>query len=153
MEEDVVRPEKPVKPKSRSSSKQEDAFSLRDIDPKRFLIGIVVIGLVMGGLAFWAKDNLPRFLSAQQERLAQRQMEKPGIVAGESDINLNGLQEQIDGIKKDVLQLKADDIKNQEPVQKILNDLDALARQASQSAKVFDVKGNVCEEVKKRFCE
>ena len=122
------------------------------IDKKRVFVAILIVGAIVGLGFMWTKNALPRILS-QQEKKAQEQLDEVGQVAGETDVNLNGLQNQIDKIKKDVSELKAEDLVIQKPVQKILDDLEALRKKASESAKIFDVKGNLCEEAKRRFCQ
>ena len=110
----------------------------------------------MGVGAVWAKEALPNFLAEKNTQLQQKTAEKnsSGQVAGEQiDEQKEELQKQIQEIKTNVTNLKPEDIKQQAPVQKILGDLDELAKKASESAKILDVKGNLCEEAKKRFCE
>ena len=153
MEEEVRPPEQPVKTaKPRSSPKKEETIGFRDLDPKRLFVGLAILIVIAGAVSMWAKDNFPRYL-AQQDKITEEKAKEIGSVAGEADVNLDGLQTQVDEIKKDVIGIKVEDVKEQESVKKILRDLDELIKNASQSTKMFDVKGNLCEEAKKRFCE
>lgn len=105
---------------------------------------LIVIGVVGGGI-FWVMKGMSQ---SQQ-----------GVVAGDSDskklleIEKQNLQNQIEKIKDDLQQIKPETITQQEQVQKILKDLDSVKQQASESVKILDWKGNLCEEAKKRFCE
>jgi len=126
------------------------------IDKKRVAIALVGLAVLLGVGAVWAKEALPNFLAEKNTQLQQKTAEKnsSGQVAGEQiDEQKEELQKQIQEIKTNVTNLKPEDIKQQAPVQKILGDLDELAKKASESAKILDVKGNLCEEAKKRFCE
>lgn len=119
------------------------------IDKKRLFIAIVIITFLIGAGGVWAKNNLPKQNSAP----ASGQVEgikdaTPGIEEQKQEI-----QKKIEEIKGDIVSLKPEDIKEQEPIKKILSDLDELKDKATESAKIFDVKGNLCEEAKKRFCE
>lgn len=122
------------------------------IDKKRVLIGVIIFAVILGAGALWVKNTLPHFLAAQEKKLDEKTASQ-GQVAGEADINVEGLQDQIDKIKNDVTKIKVEDVKEQEAVKKILNDLESLKEKATESAKVLDVKGNLCEEVKRRFCQ
>src|SRR3989338_6679164 len=124
------------------------------IDKKRVAIALVGLAVLLGVGAVWAKEALPNFLAEKNTQLQQKTAEKnsSGQVAGEQiDEQKEELQKQIQEIKTNVTNLKPEDIKQQAPVQKILGDLDELAKKASESAKILDVKGNLCEEAKKRF--
>lgn len=128
------------------------------IDKKRLFIGVVLLAAVLSGTVVWGKETLPKF--AERFKNATLVREKNiGEVAGTSDAKAGleaqreEVQSKINEIKSSVTSLKPDDIKNQAPVQKILSDLDDLAKQASESTKFLDIKGNICEEAKKRFCE
>lgn len=129
-----------------------------EIDKKKAFIGFLVVVLVLTGIVFWGKEALPKFAERFKNVTMVRERTQ-GEVAGSSDAKA-GLQAQreevqskIDEIKESVTKLKPDDIKNEAPVKKILSDLDDLAKQASESTKFLDIKGNICEEAKKRFCE
>lgn len=119
------------------------------IDKKRLFIAIAIIVIFISASGIWAKNNLPKQNSAPAA----------GQVEGIKDATV-GIEEQkqeiqkkIEEIKGDIISLKPEDIKEQEPVKKILSDLDELKDKATESAKIFDIKGNLCEEAKKRFCE
>lgn len=126
-----------------------------EIDKKRVLIAIVLGGFVATGIFVWMKNNPARIADMH----VQKSSSSSGEVAGatSSRISLSEkqeeLQKQIDQIKENVTKLKLEDVKDQEVAKKILGDLDGVLKQASESAKVLDVKGNLCEEVKRRFCE
>lgn len=126
-----------------------------EIDKKRVFIGLIVLAVVLVATLIWTKNNPPKFANQS----LQKQKEGAGQVAGAADSNFNlsdkqeAVQKQVNDIKENITKLKVDDLKDQDTVKKILNDLDGLVQQASQSAKVLDVKGNLCEEIKKRFCE
>ena len=128
------------------------------IDKKRLFIGIVILTLVSGGIFVFGKKTLPKVTEEFKNATTAREKIE-GEVAGISDPELNlevqrkEVQNKIDEIKSSVTSLKPEDIKEQATVKKILSDLDDLAKQASESAKILDVKGNICEEAKKRFCE
>lgn len=132
---------------------------LQNLDKKRVLIALLILAITIGGSAVWAKNNLPKILSQKQTVSPHLPSNSEGEVSGSQDSRLEfdkqreDLQKQIEEIKKDIAKLKPEDIKEQEPVKKILNDLDDLRQKALDSTKVFDVKGNLCEEAKKRFCE
>lgn len=149
----------------------EEKLDFSEIDKKRVFIALLIFIVLVGAGGFWAKNNVPKFLAQKQiediahtgsaeERLGSSdEGTKTGEVAGSSEQRFTvedtkqDLQKQIDEIKDTIAKLKPEDIKEQAPVQKILGDLDELAKKASESAKIFDVKGNICEEAKKRFCE
>ena len=141
--------EQEKRPTPKPSSLQGERVA---IDKKRVFIAVLFLGILLGIGVVWAKDALPRFLDEQEKKTEMRSKEA-GRVAGETDVNFDLLQEQIDEIKKNVAQLKAEDLAKQKPVQKILDDLEELKAKASESAKTLDVKGNLCEEAKKRFCQ
>lgn len=125
-----------------------------EIDKKRVFIAVIVLVIVTGVGAVWVKEAIPKFLAEKKAEMQNPQQNSSGQVAGEQiDQQKEELQKQIEEIKVNITKLKPEDIKEQAPVQKILSDLDDLAKKASESAKVFDVKGNLCEEAKKRFCE
>ena len=127
------------------------------IDKKRVFIGFLVLALVLTGIVYWGKDALPQFKASVQKITTVKQ-NNGGEIAGASDAKeqlkaqREEVQGKIDEIKSSITSLKPEDIKNQGPVKKILSDLDDLEKQASASMKIFDIKGNICEEAKKRFC-
>lgn len=125
------------------------------IDKKRVLIALVLITALVGLGVFWGKDNLTKTLSKFQVRkdagkVAGEKVELKSPALGESR---QAFQKQVDEIKKNITQLKPEDIAKQGPVEKILHDLDDLKQKATESADILDVKGNLCEEAKKRFCQ
>lgn len=125
------------------------------IDKKKVFIALFALFIIMGIGIVWGKDAIPHFLAEKKTEI-QKSGEKnsSGEVAGEQiDRQKEELQKQIEEIKVNITRLKPEDIKEQAPVQKILGDLDDLSKKASESAKIFDVKGNLCEEAKKRFCQ
>ena len=127
-----------------------------NIDKRRLLLGVALLLGVFAGAVFWAKDTVPRFLAERRHVLQETQSKQAGSVAGLSDVRSSleeDIQEQIGEIKKNIAEIKTEDLKDQEAVKKILKDLDGISQKASESAKVLDVKGNLCEEAKKRFCE
>ncbi|GEM_PF-4583802 len=127
------------------------------IDKKRVFIAIVIIAVFIGVGGVWAKNNLPKFLAdnAKKEILQKEGGKVEGLedVRIEVDGQKREVAKQIDAIKENIINLKPEDIKEQEPVKKILSDLDELKDKATESAKIFNIKGNLCEEAKKRFCE
>lgn len=128
--------------------KQEEAVR-QTIDKKRLFIAIVIITFLIGIGGVWAKNNLPKQNSAPASGQVEGIKDKAlGIEEQKQEI-----QKKIEEIKGDIVSLKPEDIKEQEPVKKILSDLDELKDKATESAKIFDIKGNLCEEAKKRFCE
>lgn len=151
----------------------EEKLDFSELDSKRIFIALLIFTVLVGLGGFWAKNNVPKFLAQKQDSPQKEQSEGSGVskeetdgneddkgrVAGASEENLTleakkqDLQKQIDEIKDTITKLRPEDIKEQAPVQKILADLDDLSKKATESAKVFDVKGNLCEEVKKRFCD
>lgn len=122
------------------------------INKKRVFVAILFLGILLALGVVWVKDALPRFLAEQEKRTEMRSKEA-GRVAGETDVNFDILQEQIDRIKRDVSDLKPEDLAKQRSVQKIIDDLETLKQKASESAEIFDIKGNLCEEAKKKFCQ
>ena len=154
-----------------SHREQEEKFDFAQLDKKRIFIAAILFGLVgLGG--FLAKDKVSQFL-AQKQNVSEEQTagagsskeeaggkeDEEGKIAGAAEEKLTldakkqDLQKQIDKIKETIAKLKPEDIKEQAPVQKILSDLDELSKKATESAKILDVKGNLCEEAKRRFCE
>lgn len=128
------------------------------IDKKRVFIALLLFAVILGGAVFWGKETGPRLTQRFKDITAVRQ-QNAGEVAGSSDTKAEfkeqrqELQNKIDEIKTGVTKLKPEDIKEQVPVKKILSDLDDLAKQASESTKFLDIKGNICEEAKRRFCQ
>lgn len=143
-------PIRSVRPRTSSRVNKEDVS--REIDKKRVLIAVLMLGVLLGIGLMWGKVALPRFLAKQEKRMEEQAI-KSGEVAGQTDINFGELQNQVDEIKKDVISIKVEDVKEQGAVKKIINDLDELIKKATESARIFDVKGNLCEEAKRRFCE
>lgn len=81
-----------------------------------------------------------------------------GQVAGDatSRVSLQSAQtdtiKKIDDLRYRVSHLKPEDIKDSESVSRIMQDLDELKKEASTSAESWNVRNNVCEQVKERFC-
>jgi len=144
-----------TKPQGVPSLKQKEKEKEEhpELDKKRVLIGLIVAAIVLGGFVSWAKSNPPKVADIQSKKAP---VSTPGAVAGVSDSKFDfadkqdDVKEHIDEIKTNITNLKPEDIAKQGPVQKILNDLDAVIKQATES---MNVQKNVCEEVKKRFCE
>lgn len=131
---------------------------MENVDKKRVFIALILGIGVLGMGGWWAKDKLSALLE-QKQAMESVGVQESGSVAGLEKDRLvleeqkKDLQKRIDEIKKDVSELKPEDIKKQAPVEKILSDLEEVKKKASESAEIFDIKGNICEEVKRRFCQ
>jgi hypothetical protein len=137
------------------SEKKEEVA--REIDKKKVFLGLLVLGALSAGLFFLGKGMFPNLADKLKSVTTKRDIqgdvsENPNVKAT-FDEQKNAMQNKIDDIKNSVTNLKPVDIKNQAPVQKIISDLNDLAKQATASVGFLDVKGNICEEAKKRFCE
>lgn len=121
-------------------------------DKQRIIIGLTLLA-VLFGVAYFAKIMV----------LDKR--EEAGKVAGttvEEEQNLNDseiirpptleeLDEKTEKLKKDISELTPEDVAKQEPVKKIIQDLENL-KNSTQEQIVGGTKNAVCEEVKKIFC-
>ena len=126
----------------------------REWDVKRIIVGIVsIVALVGLGYAakvyVWDKQDI-----ARSEPQAEKEK---GEVAGEEiegeDIpSKEEVQKKIDTIKRDISNLKPEDIAKQEPVQKILKDLETL-KSSTEKQVTEGAKDAVCEQAKKVFCQ
>ncbi|MBI2036530.1 hypothetical protein HYT17_02790 [Candidatus Microgenomates bacterium] len=138
-------------------TKTEETITYK-INKRRLIIAILIFVVLAGAASLWAKNNLPKFLN-QKLITNQDAVGKAGQVEGSKDVRTEveeqkqEIQNKIEEIKGDITNLKPEDIKEQEPVKKILSDLDELKNKATESSKIFDIRGNLCEEAKKRFCE
>lgn len=128
-------------------------------DIKRIVIAIVASSALVG-TGYVAKVHF----FDKQDKVEQKEVVKnqdKGEVAGEESsapkeevvdtISGQEIQEKVDEIKKDVSNLKPEDIVKQEPVQKILKDLENI-KSSTQKELTDGAKDTVCEQAKKIFC-
>lgn len=150
-----------VKRERQRGSAHEKNLDFAELDKRRIFIAVLILGAIVGLGGFLAKDKIPQFLAQKQKEIttSPQNENEAGEVAGISEERIQfedqkqEVQKQIDEIKESITKLKPEDIKEQAQVKKILSDLDDLSKKATESAKVFDVKGNLCEEAKRRFCQ
>lgn len=126
-------------------------------DKKRLLVGIIILLLIVGGL-YLTKTLV---LDQKFKRIVTQENNK-GKVAGttmeeekeQEVIKLPSQEEfrgKIEDIKKEISTLTPEDIKNQEPVKKILQDLENL-KASAEAQMVSGAKNAVCEQAKRVFC-
>lgn len=120
-------------------------------DKKRVLISVFIAALIIT-LAYFAKVLV----------LNKKEIKSPsqvGKIAGvetneEKPITFPSKEEfvrQVETIKKEVYQLKPEDLTKQEPVQKIIIQLEDL-KASTEAQIVGGAKDTVCEQAKKIFC-
>lgn len=131
---------------------------VRELDIKRIIVGIISIASLLGA-GYAAKIYVFDKQKVEQNEVVKN--EEKGEVAGEKTgveqyettdtITKQEIQHKVDEIKKDVSNLKPDDIIKQEPVQKILKDLENI-KTSTQEKLTDNAKNTVCEQAKKIFC-
>ena len=123
-------------------------------DVKRIIVGIVAIaGLLGAGYAVKVYDVLNKQQKPVENQSVSKDSKEKGEVAGE-EINIpeEQIKQKIDTIKKDVSNLKPEDIAKQEPVKKIVQDLENL-KSSTQQQVTEGAKDAVCDQAKKLFCQ
>lgn len=127
----------------------------KEWDVKRIIVGIVsIVALVALGYAVKVyvmdKQDIARSEQAPVEKdegeIAGEQTEGDEIVSKEE------VQKKIDSIKKEVSNLKPEDLIKQEPVQKILKDLENL-KSSTQERVTEDARDAICDQAKRIFCQ
>lgn len=124
-------------------------------DVKRIIVGIVsIVALVGVGYAakvyVWDKQDIAR---SEQPPAKKEEGEVAGERAeGEDIVSKEEVQKKIDTIKREISNLKPEDITKQEPVQKILKDLENL-KSSTQEQVTEGAKYALCEQAKKVFCQ
>ena len=131
--------------------------NVREWDVKKIIISIVGV-IVLLGVGYGVKVHV---LDKQSQKVAKN--DRKGEVAGESifspeekeelktPISIKEIEQKVDEIKKDVSNLKPEDIIKQEPVQKILKDLENI-KSSTQEQLTDGAKETVCYQAKKIFC-
>lgn len=127
-------------------------------DIKKIIIGIVSVSTLLG-VGYAAKVYVLDKQKVEQNEVVQNK--ETGEVAGEQAdldeeetidvITREDIQRKVDDIKEDVSNLKPEDVVKQEPVQKILKDLENL-KTSTQGQLTDSAKDTVCEQAKKIFC-
>lgn len=120
-------------------------------DKQKIIIGLTLIAALVG-VAYFAKV----MVFDRQEKAnfgevrgttVEEEMEKEVI----RPPSLSEIEEKTEKLKKDISELTPEDVAKQEPVKKIIQDLENL-RDSTREQIVGGTKNAVCEEVKKIFC-
>lgn len=131
----------------------------REWDIKRIIIGGLVVLLFVGGGYGFKIYVLDKFHKGEARG---QQSDGIGSIAGErtsttpDDTNIDvipqkELEQKIDTIKKNISNLTPEDVVKQEPVKKILQDVENL-KASAEAQVVGGAKSAVCEQAKKIFC-
>lgn len=130
----------------------------RQWDLKRIMIGAFA-ALVLVGAGYVAKVYVLDKLSKNE--VSRQQNDETESVAGESVstpddtsvdiISQKELGQKIDTIKKNITNLTPEDVAKQEPVKKILEDVESL-KASAEAQVVGGAKSAVCEQAKRIFC-
>lgn len=122
-------------------------------DKKRVFVGLLATSLIVGG-GYLAKIHVLDKRSGEKRAEAKTSPDEGRVagtnVAEEEELLLPSkadLEKRIEIIKKEITELKPEDVAKQEPVKKIITDLENLKSGAEKG-----VKDAVCEEVKKLLC-
>lgn len=115
-------------------------------DKKRILIGVLFLAFIIGSAYFAKIYVLDRKLSKGEIAGTSIKEEKPTPLLQKEDFGKN-----IETIKRNISELEPEDIIKQEPVKKIIQDLDNL-KTSTQEQVVGGAKNAVCEQAKKVFC-
>lgn len=116
-------------------------------DKKRILVATTIILLIAGGAVYFAQ-NSALGIKKNEGNVAgvTIQEEKPITLPPKED-----LENSIENIKKEITELKPQNLAQQEHVQKIITELETIQKNVETQV-VGGTKNVVCEEVKKVFC-
>mgnify|MGYP001584236225 CR=1 FL=1 len=130
----------------------------REWNVKRVIVGITAIVILLGA-GYAAKIYVLDKKGSVEGEASVNQAKTNNRIAAEQIpddediefISKEAAEQKIDTIKKDLTNLKPEDVVKQEPVQKILKDLESL--KASTEKQVTDATKNaICEQAKRIFC-
>lgn len=120
-------------------------------DKQRIIIGITLLAVLVG-VAYFAKimvfdkrekTNFGEVRGTTVEEEKEEEIIRPPT--------LQEIEDRTEKLKKDISELTPEDVAKQEPVKKIIQDLENL-KSSTQKQIVGGTKDAVCEEVKKIFC-
>lgn len=116
-------------------------------DKKRILVATTIILLIAGGTIYFAKNSVSG-IKKNDGNVAgiATQEEKPITLPPKED-----LENSIENIKKEIIELKPQNLSQQEQVKKIITEIETVQKNVETQV-VGGTKNVVCEEVKKVFC-
>lgn len=119
-------------------------------DKKRILIAVMTLLLIASVLTYLAKTLALGKKGTQMDegRIAGTSVEeeKPITLPGKEDF-----EKRIETIKKEIIELKPQDLTQQESVKKIITELEIL-KKSTETQVVGGTKNAICEQAKSIFC-
>lgn len=118
-------------------------------DKKRILIAMTVLLLIVAGVVYFA-ENFALGTKENQGYVAgtatQEEEEKPITLPQKEDF-----EKRIETIRKEIIELKPQDLTQQESVKKIITELEIL-KKSTETQVVGGTKDMICEQAKSIFC-